>query len=217
MLRYKDIEISRLWHDGFLIRRNGQNIFIDPFQIFENKPKADYILLTHGHSDHLSIDDIMKIIWPNTQIVAPKTCESQLKSINLEKIFISQNDILGIGNIQITTIPAYNTNKFREPGVFFHPKDAWFIWYILDIGGTKIFHTWDSDLTDEMKKIRTDIFLVPVSWTYVMTRQEAKEAVEALSPKIIIPMHFGSIVGSLTDAENLQKALWTKVVILEKE
>jgi L-ascorbate metabolism protein UlaG (beta-lactamase superfamily) len=119
--------------------------------------------------------------------------------------------------VGVEAVPAYNINKFREPGQVFHPKEDGKLGFVLTMKGVRIYHTGDSDNIPEMRGIRPDIALVPVSGTYVMTSQEAVEAVASIDPKVVIPMHYGAIVGDRKDAEALQKQVNCEVKVLEKE
>jgi L-ascorbate metabolism protein UlaG (beta-lactamase superfamily) len=109
-----------------------------------------------------------------------------------------------VGNVQIEAVPAYNVNKFREPGKAFHPKGESRLGFVVEMDGTTVYHAADSDLIPEMQHIKCDIALLPVSGTYVMTAEEAAQAVAAIKPKIAVPMHYGAIVGSSSDAEKFK-------------
>ena len=124
-----------------------------------------------------------------------------------------------IDGIRIRAVNAYNIDKInpdtKKP---FHPKEDNKVGFLVSIKGISIYHTGDSDLIPEMSDLRPDILLVPVSGTYVMTAREAAQATESIKPKIAIPMHYGSIVGSENDAtefKNLVKSC--EVQILTKE
>ena len=108
-------------------------------------------------------------------------------------------------------MPAYNTNKK------FHPRQKGWVGYIVTLEGQRIYHAGDTDFIPEMKDIDTDVALLPVSGTYVMTAEEAAEAAEAISPKLAIPMHYGSIVGDEGDAKTFKKKCSVPVKILERE
>ena len=100
-----------------------------------------------------------------------------------------------------------------------HPKDAGMLGFIVSMGGVRVYHAGDTDFISEMNDIETDIALLPVSGTYVMTADEAIQAARAIDPKVAIPMHYGAIVGDQTDAEHFRDQLAGKieVVILDKE
>ncbi len=213
MYNYKNITIQRLGHDWFMIWYKWKNICIDPFEI-KDTIQADYIFLTHNHRDHLSLDDIQKIINTNTIIVCPNICEENLKDIQNKKIFLEQNDNLTLDNFSVKTIPAYCTDKFRSPWVPYHPKESWFVGFIFNFDWTTLYHAWDTDIIPEMEWLCPDIALLPVSWVYVMTSQEAVKSLELIKPQIAIPMHYDNIVWTLEDAKYFKENAKYEVVIL---
>ena len=215
--RFDDVEISWLGHAAFLITHEDTRYYLDPFKI---KPKgaADAVLITHEHFDHLSIEDLRKIVKPETEIVAPESCKENLRAFGMGIVrLVKPGESLEVKNAKIETIPAYNINKFRAPGVVYHPKEQGGVGYIIEVGGIRIYHAGDTDFIPEMKNLKVDVALVPVSGTFVMTAEEAADAVNTFKPKVAIPMHFGSIVGSRSDAETFKKLAEVDVVILEKE
>ncbi len=216
MFEYKGLKISWLGHDSFRIQ-NSQIIYIDPFEI-KTGVKADLIFITHEHFDHCSPKDLKKIINPETIIVASNLCKSELSGLKVKEIkYVKPGDEFEVKGVKVKAIPAYNINKFRQPGVPFHPKENQGLGYLLDIGGVTIYHTGDSDFIPEMEGLKPDIALIPVSGTYVMTADEAIQAVSKIMPKIAIPMHYGAIVGSKKDAERFSQKASCEVHILEKE
>jgi L-ascorbate metabolism protein UlaG (beta-lactamase superfamily) len=215
-IEFGGIKISWLGHDAFRLK-NDKTIYIDPYKI-KGKEVADIILITHEHFDHLSVDDINKISSENSVIVAARPCANQLGRVKAKEIkYVKPGDELEIDGVKIRTVPAYNITKFREPGRPFHPKDAGGVGYIVNMKGISIYHVGDSDFIPEMKELKVDVLLVPVSGTYVMTAEEAASVANAIMPKLAIPMHYGAIVGSERDAELFKKLAKCEVKILSKE
>jgi len=214
-MKYQGIEIERLAHAAFKIR-NNKTLYIDPFRLSGSLEKADIIFITHEHFDHCSLEDLAKICDENAIIVASILCEESLKDLTCkEKIYVKPNQNFELHGIKVETIPAYNINKFREPEKVFHPKEEPRVGYVIEIGGVRIYHAGDTDNIEEMKNLRNiDIALLPVSGTYVMTPEEAKEAVEVINPKIAIPMHYGVIVGSIEDAKRFKELSKVQVEII---
>ncbi|MEM5811308.1 MAG: MBL fold metallo-hydrolase [Candidatus Aenigmatarchaeota archaeon] len=205
VLKYKNISLYWLGHDGFKIV-GSKIVYIDVFKIEEQKEKADIVLITHEHFDHLSLEDINKVIDEKSKIVAPQICEKSLKVIKNEKIFVEPFNKIEIENVKIETYPSYNKDKH------FHPKKDGRVSYVLEIDNVRVFHAGDSDFIDEFKELKDiDIALLPVSGVYVMDWKEAVEAALAIKPKIAIPMHYNSIVGTKEDAKNFVNALKDKV------
>jgi L-ascorbate metabolism protein UlaG (beta-lactamase superfamily) len=151
---------------------------------------------------------VAKIQREDTVVVAAENCRGMLEG---DVRYVKAGDTVVIGELSIEVIPAYNVNKH------FHPKEAGGVGYLLAIDGTTIYHAGDSDPIPEMEGLEVDIAMLPVSGVYVATADEAVEAANKIRPKLVIPMHYGSIVGSRADAERF-KELWSgDVVILETE
>ncbi|HDD66323.1 MAG TPA: MBL fold metallo-hydrolase [Nitrososphaeria archaeon] len=215
--KYNDVEIIWLGHAGFLITYQDKRFYVDPFKI-RPKGAADAILVTHDHFDHLSLEDIKKILKPETYLVAPEACREKLKLLGSGIVkLVKPGDVVEIDGARVEAVPAYNVNKFRAPGVVYHPKEEGFVGYVLEVGGVRIYHAGDTDFVQELRGLKVDVALVPVSGTFVMTAEEAAEAVNAFKPRVAIPMHYGAIVGSRDDAERFKKLAEVDVVILEKE
>ena len=191
-----------LGHDGFLLKAGGRNIYFDPFKIKGDLPPADLLLITHEHFDHCSPEDIAKIATPETAIITEPQSAEKLSG----KIKIMQpGESCEIDNIKIEAVPSYNTNKK------FHPQANNWLGFIVTVDGVRIYHAGDTDHIPEMKNFKADIALLPVSGTYVMTAGEAVQAALDIMPQVAIPMHFGAIVGELSDAEKFASALEGKI------
>lgn len=189
--------IQVLTHSSIKISKN-KIIYVDPFNIEKNSNDADIIFITHSHYDHYSEKDIEKVRKENTFFVVPEDVKDELlhKGISIEKIIsVKPNQTGEILGINFEAIPAYNVNKK------FHPKENNWVGYIIEIDGVRYYIAGDTDINEDNLKVKCDIAFVPVGGTYTMDYKEAAQFVNQIKPKIAVPIHYGSIVGTLNDAE----------------
>ncbi len=205
--------IHWLGHSSFRIEGNGLVIYVDPWKL-EDGPKADLILITHDHRDHCSPVDVAQVQKEDSAIVTVAAAAAKLSG-QIE--VVKPGDELIVKGVPMSTVPAYNINKFRSPGVPFHPQEAGYVGFVFSLEGRRIYHAGDTDFIPEMESLDVDIVLLPVSGTYVMTADEAAEAVAAIKPQIAIPMHISRGIGSLTDAEYFKEKASIPVEILPIE
>ncbi len=206
-MKLLNLEFTRIAHDAFRVA-GSKVIYTDPFKV-SKEDRADIVLLSHDHFDHLSLDDLNKVCTPETTIVASPSCKGGLKDVKVkEKHFIERGMKQNVGDVAIEAVPAYNVNKFREPGKPFHPKELKGVGFVFEMDGTRVYYAGDTDFIPEMKSVQCDIALLPVSGTYVMTAEEAAKAAQTINPKIAVPMHYAAIVGTDDDAKKF-KALVT--------
>ncbi len=202
--------LEYIWLGHAAIKLIGEKIiYIDPFQIKKQFVDADIILSTHDHYDHCSLDDIKKVMNSMTTVVCPPDCLSKFKGLLVKEVIpVEPCQEVTVKGITIETIPAYNINKFRAQGLPFHPKENYWVGYVIRIGGKNIYHCGDTDKIPEMALLHDiDVAFIAVGGIYTMTWQEAVEAVLAFRPKKAIPIHYGSIVGSVQDAVNFKNEI----------
>ena len=199
--------IEVLYHSSIRINKE-KTIYIDPFKIDRNYNDADIIFITHDHYDHYSEEDIDKVINENTVIVIPEELLTKVlkKGINKNAIItVKPNQKYMVQGIKFETVPAYNTNKT------FHPKENGWVGYVIEINEIKYYIAGDTDITEENKKVKCDVAFVPVGGTYTMDFKEAAQLVNQIQPKVAVPIHYGSVVGTKQDAEEFIKLLHTNV------
>ena len=196
-------KISWLGHDGFRIE-GKKTVYIDPFKI-SGGPRADIILISHEHFDHCSPEDVAKIQRPGTVILTEKDSGKKLKG---DVRVLKPGESVTLEEVKVEAVPSYNTDKD------FHPKKKGWLGFVVEMEGVRVYHAGDADFIPEMKDLRVDIALLPVSGTYVMTSEQAVKAAMAIQPKLAIPMHYGAIVGEEADAARFKKALEGKVDVL---
>ncbi|MBT3404934.1 MBL fold metallo-hydrolase [archaeon] len=219
------IDIKWLGNAGILIKNlnGGKVIYIDPYNLREDLEKADLIFLTHSHYDHCSVADISKIIKSGTKIIMPADCQSKILrfEIPIKYQIVSPGFELSLGEIKVSCFPAYNLDKN------FHPKNEEWVGYLIKIGDVLIYHSGDTDKIPEMQRLtghkqsgRKLVAILSVGGRFTMNAEEAAEAAKLIKPDIAIPIHYGSVSGTLEDAEEFKELCElenVKVKILEKE
>ena len=207
--------IEVLYHSSIRISKN-KVIYIDPFKIDKNYNDADIVFITHDHYDHYSEEDIDKVINENTTIIIPKELLTKIlrKGINKNAVItVESNKEYMVQGIKFETIPAYNTNKT------FHPKENDWVGYIITLDGIRYYIAGDTDITEENRKVKCDVAFVPVGGTYTMDFKEAAQLINEIQPKIAVPIHYGSVVGTKQDATDFIKLLHPNIkgIILMKQ
>jgi len=195
--------VKWLGHSSIKIFSN-KIIYIDPYNIKNFYNDADLIFITHNHYDHYSEDDIKKCLKENTKIIVTidlynRVLELGFKESNI--IIVTPNKNYKIDNIIFDTIPSYNTNKS------FHPKENNWVGYIISIDNIKYYIAGDTDITNEAKSVKCDVAFLPIGGVYTMDYQEASILTNIINPKIVVPIHYGTIVGTKNDAENFKNSI----------
>ena len=202
------MKIEVLCHSSIRIEGENKIIYIDPYRIKEEKNDADIIFITHSHYDHFSEEDILNVKSDNTRIVVTTDLLEKTLELGFKKeeiTIVNQNNLYTILDIAVNTIPAYNINKQ------FHPKESNWVGYILTIEGKSIYVAGDTDINEENKNVKCDIALLPVGGTYTTNYEEAAELANLINPELVIPMHYGEIVGGKEDAIKFKKLINEKI------
>lgn len=193
-MKYGKLEIDWLGHASFRIK-GSLTVYVDPYMLDNEAPKADIIFLTHDHYDHCDAGKIKEIQKPDTVIVCTPACN---RHVSGKTEIVTAGKALDVKGVKIKTVPAYNIGK---P---YHPKGSG-VGYVFTIDGTTIYHAGDTDFIPEMNGIKTDIALLPIGGTYTMDTTEAAKAATAIQPKVVIPMHYGTISGTEADPSEFKK------------
>jgi L-ascorbate metabolism protein UlaG (beta-lactamase superfamily) len=195
------VEMHFIGHGSLMFKVNGFVIYIDPVRSSGNYdflPKADIILVTHEHYDHLDVELINNLKKPGTLVFCNENTTSQISWAMAMKA----GDRQEINNIIIEAVPAYNIVHEMAPGQTFHPKGVG-IGYILTIGGKRFYIAGDTENTPEMKALRNiDVAFLPMNLPYTMTPEMVADAALAFKPKILYPYHFGD-----TDTDKIVQLL----------
>jgi L-ascorbate metabolism protein UlaG (beta-lactamase superfamily) len=209
--------IDWLGHSGFRIRVGRAVVYIDPYRVPANSPPADLILITHGHYDHFSPQDVERLSTRSTWLVGPAAVAERVSG---QVHSIAPGELLDdelVRGVHVAAVAAYNTSKRNPEGRVFHPREAGWVGYELNLRGERLYHSGDTDVIPEMDSVTgVDVALLPVSGTYVMTPQEAAEAARRIQPRVAVPMHWGSHIGTEADARAFAEKAPVAVRILEK-
>ena len=192
------VNLEWLGHASFRITGEGKTIYIDPWKLKGVAPKADLILISHSHYDHLSPEDVAKISKTETQIICTPDCAPKL--VGLKVRTAKPGETISLETVVIRTTRAYNPQKQ------FHPRENNWMGFVVELGGEAIYYSGDTDVIPEMEALgKVDVALLPVGGTYTMSPEEAAEAVKAIQPARAIPYHWGDIVGSDEDAKKFKE------------
>ena len=204
-------------HSGFHVTVGRAHVYIDPYRVPDGAPLADLILITHGHYDHFSPQDVEKLTKRETWLVGPAAVAERVSG-QVHRIEPGEalDDEL-VRGIHVNAVAAYNTSKRDADGKPFHPRDAGWVGYDLNVRGERLYHSGDTDVIPEMDSVTgVDVALLPVSGVYVMTAQEAAEAARRIQPRVAVPMHWGSHIGTEHDARTFAEKAPVEVQIMEK-
>ncbi|MBQ9717237.1 MAG: MBL fold metallo-hydrolase [Clostridia bacterium] len=185
----------------------------DPFRLESAPHDADVIFITHAHFDHFSPEDIEKAAKSGTKFVIPAGMAEEIR-----KAGIMDEDVLPlvpgqtaeICGIPVEAVPSYNIGKPM------HPKANGWLGYIVTVNGERIYVAGDTDATPEGAAVNCSIAMIPIGGTYTMNAEEAAALVNAMQPKVVIPTHYGSLVGDRKDAETFAASVDDSIEICLK-
>ena len=206
-----DLSITFLGHASLLMTFHGKNIFVDPFgQVadYSNLPKADVILCTHEHRDHLDPQAIAAIRTPATVLVLNPAGAAQVGG----SIAMRNGDNKTVAGLHIQSVPAYNIIHKREDGKPFHPEGVG-NGYILTFSETRLYLAGDTENIPEMKSLHDiDIAFLPMNLPYNMTPEMVADAARMFKPRILYPYHYGDTdTGKLVELLNAEKGIEVRI------
>lgn len=202
-----DLEITFIGHGSLMFQYGGKTIHIDPFGSladYKTLPKAEVVLLTHHHRDHLDVNALADITTDKTMIVLTKTCSESVPN----GMVMENGDEKTVAGIKVEAVPAYNLVHTRQDGSPFHPKGEG-SGYVLTFGDTRVYVAGDTENTPEMKSLKNiDVAFLPMNLPYTMTPEMVADAAKAFKPRILYPYHFGE-----TDTSRLVELMKDEVTI----
>jgi L-ascorbate metabolism protein UlaG (beta-lactamase superfamily) len=185
-----ELEVTFIGHGTLMFAFGDKVIHIDPWSRladYSKLPKADLILLTHHHGDHLDPAALEQIRTENTIVLVTKMCAEKVD----DGVVMENGDQRSYMGIDIVAVPAYNLVHKRESGELFHPKGEG-NGYVLNFGDTRFYIAGDTENTPEMKALEgIDYAFLPMNLPYTMTPEMVADAVNAFKPKVLYPYHYG--------------------------
>jgi L-ascorbate metabolism protein UlaG (beta-lactamase superfamily) len=185
---------------AFRLADGERTVYIDPWGTPEDAPVADLILITHAHFDHFQPEEIARLSTSDTVVAAPHDVAAALTG---NVIPVAPGESRQLAGVPFTTVPAYNT---REEALDFHPKANRWVGYVIEFGESTVYHAGDTDHAPELDEVRADVALVPIGGYYTMDATEAGGLVKVIEPSVAVPMHFGFVVGSPSEADVFRRA-----------
>lgn len=190
-----NVEITFIGHGSLMVTWHGKTIHVDPYSKladYKSLPKADLILITHHHGDHLDTAAIATIRTNNTTLILTAKCTETIQGTVMKN-----GDVREVIGLRIEAVPAYNLVDKRPDGLPFHPRGEG-NGYIMTIGKTRIYVAGDTENTPEMKTLQNiDVAFLPMNLPYTMTPEMVADAARAFKPKILYPYHYGETDPSL--------------------
>jgi len=185
-----DLVITFLGHGSLMMDLAGKNIQVDPYgkvADYAKLPKADLVLVTHGHGDHLDPAALAAIRKDSTVVVTPPSCADKVAG----SVVMANGESRTVAGVPVDAVPAYNIAHKRPTGQPFHPKGEG-NGYILTFGATRVYLGGDTENTPEMKSLKgIDIAFLPMNLPYTMTPEMVADAARALKPQVVYPYHYG--------------------------
>lgn len=185
--------IRVLHHSAIRLEDDQKVLYFDPFGLERAPHDADYIFVTHDHYDHFSPEDIRRVARQDTVLIVPESIREVARSVALPLLAVKPGQTAALPGIVFRTVPAYNLNKS------FHPRENGWVGYITEADGRVCYVAGDTDCTPEALSVRCDVALLPIGGTYTMDAREAADLARSIRPRVVIPTHYGSVVGSPED------------------
>lgn len=196
------MKIKVITQAAIKINSNDKVIYFDPYNIEEESHDADYIFITHDHYDHYDEKSINKIKKDTTKIIVPICLRGKVHNLLIEGY-----RYYSIDDLKFLTIPSYNIDKQ------FHPREKYYVGYLIELEGKKLYIMGDTDRTLEADQTKCDICFVPIGGTYTMNVDEAASFINDLKPSVTIPIHYGSIVGDKSLGEEFKNKVGTNIKV----
>lgn len=194
------VTVTFYGHACFGITDGTITLLTDPYltgnpmaAITPEEAEADFILVTHGHGDHVG-DTPAIAKRTGARIIAPVEISSALfKGLPTCACNLGGTIRLPFGSVKL--IPAIHGSGV--PG-------ALACGFVITVGGKKICHLGDTALTKDFELLaqeQIDVLLAPVGDVYTMGIQDAARAAGMIRPRLAVPMHYGTFPALVQDPE----------------
>ncbi|MFN7988491.1 MAG: MBL fold metallo-hydrolase [Thermoanaerobaculia bacterium] len=184
------MKVTFVGHGTLVFEHGGEVIHVDPWTKLADYgalPKADVVLVTHAHQDHLDLAAIAAVRKPETKVVLAPACEAKVEGATV----LANGEKTTVAGFPVEAVPAYNVVAKRPDGTPFHPKGPG-NGYVVTFGATRVYVAGDTEDTPEMKALEgIDVAFLPMNLPYTMTPEMVADAVRAFHPKVLYPYHFG--------------------------
>ena len=196
-------------HSSVRIETGGKVLYVDPFKLTEAPLDADVIFFTHSHFDHFSPEDVEKLRKADTVFVLPETMASEAAQTTAghRVVMLSPSARGLVEGIEFETVPAYN------PAKPFHPRANGWVGYVLTVEGLRVYIAGDTDATEESMAVRCDIAMLPIGGKYTMDPAEAADLANLIRPRVVIPIHYGSVAGCPKDFKRFASRVDRSIVV----
>jgi L-ascorbate metabolism protein UlaG (beta-lactamase superfamily) len=184
------LAITFIGHGTLMFSYHGKTVHVDPWSRladYAELPKADIVLVTHDHPDHLDPAALKIVSGEKTTVLLTEACRQK----GVAGTVMKAGDSTSVAGIAVEAVHAYNVVSKRSDGKPFHPRGAG-NGYIITFGGTRVYVAGDTDNTPEMKLLkRIDVAFLPMNLPYTMTPEMAADAALAFKPRVLYPYHYG--------------------------
>ncbi len=195
------LEITFIGHGTLMLTWNDRVIHVDPWTRLADYtalPKADLVLITHAHRDHLDPAALALLRTPATAVVAAPVCQGKVEGA----VILANGASHDAAGVHIDAVPAYNLAHVRESGEPYHPRGEG-NGYVLTFGDVKVLVAGDTENIPELKALSSiHVAFLPMNLPYTMTPEMVADLARALRPRILYPYHYGD-----TDPQRLVELL----------
>ena len=203
-----DLKITFMGHGTLMFVFDGKVIHVDPWTKltdYSKMPRADIILITHGHRDHLDIKALESLRTEKTAVILPEICAASVEG----GMIMHNGDVDNVQGLKIEAVPAYNMVHMRSEGRPFHPKGEG-NGYVITFGDKRVYVAGDTENTPEMKNLKDiHVAFLPMNLPYTMTPEMVADAAKAIKPKVLYPYHYGNtdtskLIDLMGDSKDIQ-------------